>query len=163
MIPRPESGAFSLWVFIDKTFPQCQWPKQPLKQTSCLFSRGRTDVHLLCSRTLQGSGATLPLSPWMIAFTLSVGMTADRGWVQLSVWTTQLMKMESGTLSPQWMYAEALQELQPSEVPILYREMMLVLTHSYSSSGFFCILGQGGLRLWRFTGTWALNEAVQFT
>lgn len=131
-------------------------------------SRGKTakrflSKHLLCSRTLRGSDATLPPSPWMIAFTLSVGMMADRGWVRLSVWTTRQMKMESGTLSPQWMYAEALQELQPSEVTILYGEIMLFLTHSLSSSGFLWILGQGGLRLWRFTGTWALNEAAQFT
>ncbi len=39
------------------------------------------------------------------------------------------MKMESGTLSPQWMYAEALQELQLLEVSIQNDDMMLVFTH----------------------------------
>lgn len=139
-----------------------------LTSSLLINSRGKTakgilSKHLLCSRTLQGSDATLPPSPWMIASTLSVVMTVDRGWVRLSVWTTRQMKMESGILLPQWMYAEALQELQPLEVSILYGEIMLFLTQSLSSSGFLWILGQGGLRLWRFTGTWALNEAAQFT
>lgn len=81
------------------TSPVCQCQNWVLGEIRCIFPQ-INNAHL-CSRTLQGSDAMLPLSPSMIVCTLLADTMGDHGSVRLSVWTIQQMKMESGTLSLQ--------------------------------------------------------------
>lgn len=58
----------------------------------------------------------LPPFPLMTAYMWLEAMMAGHALVLSSVWITQRMKMESGTLLPPWMYEEVWQEQLRLEV-----------------------------------------------